>query len=79
MLRKRNVDAHPANRPPADVRHFNDQSFPLENMVKIPQLLLLILIIKQGLTLTPNHIVATHTRMVVQGQLVVPAVCFSDL
>ena len=34
MLRKQNVDARPTNRPPADDHNFNNQSFPLENLVK---------------------------------------------
>ena len=36
MLWKRNVDSRQANRsaarPPVDVQHFNNQSFPLENL-----------------------------------------------
>ena len=33
MLQKRNVDARRTNRQPADVHHFYNQSFPLENLV----------------------------------------------
>ena len=34
MFRKQNVDARPANRPTAHILHFNNQRFPLENLVK---------------------------------------------
>ena len=34
MLRKLNIDARPTNRPAAEVHHFNNQSFLLENQVK---------------------------------------------